>query len=318
MAEEYKTDVSIKDPVNTTLKSKEADGKKLLNLNTSSLDFLKWVVGTLILGIVGNIVTCNYNNAQLKINNKRDSVELELKRMDIDSKLMEAVSSKYIGNDTSERRYLEFLTTFITTDSLKKAVNQRMATLNIRTKAKTDSAIKTENTQIQIDANKLNSNIQQEYKKLAKSVPSKPSPMTDFIKNEDTIKQSNKVSIDTFTVSKIEQSKIITTPVVTRDSYILVGTPQTLWCKEGYYVLFNDILHIYIKSLDKTIGISAQIINEKTNALIDDTFFKLGDQKSYELENGYKYMISLDYIGAAGKNPFTKAAYITVVTYKKQ
>ena len=33
--------------------------------------------------------------------------------------------------------------------------------------------------------------------------------------------------------------------------------------------------------------------------------------------NGYRYQITLNYIGAAGRNPFTKAGYITVATYKK-
>ena len=35
-------------------------------------------------------------------------------------------------------------------------------------------------------------------------------------------------------------------------------------------------------------------------------------ERSY---GNYKYEITLNNIGAAGKNPFTKAAYITVATY---
>jgi hypothetical protein len=107
----------------------------------------------------------------------------------------------------------------------------------------------------------------------------------------------------------------------------LVGTAQTQWCKQGYYVEYNNTLRIGINDLnasDKKIIINLKDIENEVEKQIaipgsnDSTkIVKVGESYELDYNNKYRYQITLNYIGTTGKNPFTKAAYITVATYKK-
>jgi hypothetical protein len=103
------------------------------------------------------------------------------------------------------------------------------------------------------------------------------------------------------------------------NSYVLVRDPQTQWCKSGYFVIFNNSLKIGINSLSTANGsIDARLTDVKSGKEIEAShLLKIGE--SYQLDiDDLQYHITLNYIGAAGRNPFTKAAYMTVATYTKK
>src|SRR2546428_2837634 len=64
-------------------------------------DILKWFFGTLVLGVIGIV-----------INNKIQKTELELKRLEADATLIDAVSKRFDTTDISRYKYLKYIEPF--------------------------------------------------------------------------------------------------------------------------------------------------------------------------------------------------------------
>jgi hypothetical protein len=74
MAEEAKTEIILKDPLNIIIEAKNSERKqdeKILGLTTAKLDFWKWFFGTLLLGIAGVIATYIFKSYELKIESRK-------------------------------------------------------------------------------------------------------------------------------------------------------------------------------------------------------------------------------------------------------
>jgi MinD-like ATPase involved in chromosome partitioning or flagellar assembly len=91
-------------------------------------------------------------------------------------------------------------------------------------------------------------------------------------------------------------------------------TDTDAWFKEGYFLQFEDI-RISLKVLDKkTESITVEICNTTTDLycrpLVKEKTISKGESFTFS-KGKYKYVLTLNRIGAAGRNPFTKAAYIS-------
>jgi hypothetical protein len=103
------------------------------------------------------------------------------------------------------------------------------------------------------------------------------------------------------------------------------GYPETIWFKENYFLVIDDMKIVLEEIIDNgTIRVSMCRSTTSEVCPIDKQIdlAKYGGQITNDQpleinENGYKYIIRLDHVGHAGKNPFTKAAYITVEKYSK-
>lgn len=277
------------------------------------IDLIKWFIGTVVLGVFANVITNNYNNNKLV-----------LERLDTDSKLITSISLKFDTLPSTQYSYLRFIKPFVTSDSLKKGIKESLDTLKIAVKRQQANAQKT----VQPAADKNLSHLTEPqvtaFKNTASSdiSTSKVPPVTSMseaVKSENNLVGDNVklTNIDTKAISNIEAASVILNPPIV-NNYTLIGSPQTLYCKKGYYVEFNSTLRIGVNYLD--------IANQKVSVrytdissgeiLKDETFLDLNKPDTL-VANPLKYNITLTYIGAAGKNPFTKAAYLTVATYKK-
>ncbi len=146
-------------------------------------------------------------------------------------------------------------------------------------------------------------------------------------KQLDTLISSNAALKNSVTASEhimrtiIEQTKQAS-PVPTIFSktkqYSLIGTTETKWCKDGYYIEFNNTLRIIAKDVDYKNGVvrvDFKNAYEPNDPIETGRTIQVGE--TYILDaKPYRYIITLNYIGSAGKNPFTKAGYFTVDTYK--
>ncbi len=114
-------------------------------------------------------------------------------------------------------------------------------------------------------------------------------------------------------------------PKVVQNDFVLLKSPETQYCKEGHFIPFNNSLKIevdYLSSRDQEIEVIFTDIEDNKEIPINNTNEKpirisVGDTYTLNYGDHYRYLVTLNYIGAAGRNPFTKAAYITVATYKK-
>ena len=97
--------------------------------------------------------------------------------------------------------------------------------------------------------------------------------------------------------------------------------PRTLWFKEGYYLVFED-MKIFLADLNAANGkITVNVCQSTDNKpcpkpLVPDTDIDADSPLKFPTNNA-DYVIRLDHIGHAGNNPFTKAAYITIEKYDK-
>lgn len=94
-------------------------------------------------------------------------------------------------------------------------------------------------------------------------------------------------------------------------------TPDVQWFKEGYYLLFKSLKVTLLKLNESAGTISVQICKVQDDPqvcgaeIIASQTLGLGNSFDFSAE-GKQYRLSLVAIDRAGRNPFTKAAYITL------
>ena len=285
--------------------------------NKSHIEIIKWLIGTVGLGFTS-----------IFINAKIQNTELEIKRIEADATLLGVVTKNGVTNsasDSLELRYLSFVNTFITSEDIKEAVYDRQKELrgllqiNLKDAFIKSTQVQKKNVEAKITVPKKN-----ELKENEESMRIEGTQVSinELSKKEDEL-VSNVTSIDSLTIINLNSAQKTITPSILKENknlYGLIGDPITKWCKRGYYVEYNNSLRIGILDLAKqsiTVNLK-DIESEKVPPPIikSSVILSNGETKTIDYNN-YRYQIKLLYIGAAGKNPFTKAAYITVATYKK-
>lgn len=93
--------------------------------------------------------------------------------------------------------------------------------------------------------------------------------------------------------------------------------PDVQWFKEGYYLLFKSLKITLLKLNESSGTIAVQICKVQNDpqvcsvVITDSQILSLGSSFDFSAE-GKQYRLSLVAIDRAGRNPFTKAAYITL------
>lgn len=293
-------------------------GKSTFWHTQNVVDLLKWSLSSVVLAA-----------AALLISYWHKETELELKRIDSDANLIDAISSRFDTASLFQHKYLSHIKIFITSKELRAVVEQKIDSIWRDLKNTQHVAEETIKPRQEIAENELPEKVKAALKESARqneSVPiSQQKPISDYKEIENNILEDATVArIDSLAVINIAQAKDLLLPQVKAD-WTKIGAPVTKWCKKGYYVEFFDALGIGVKDVNKTSEAATinlkKIFNDQiTNIPFEgneSTVLSMGETIAIELAE-IKYEISLDYIGAAGKNPFTKAAYLTVVRYKKQ
>lgn len=322
MERKIQSDVNVTNPVTIVVKDEKiAKPKEPWYTSPQFFDMIKWFFGTLVLGLLGLYTNQQIKETELEVQSREKAKALELQRMEIDSKLVAAVSVKF---DTAKRvqlSYLIYIQPFISTDSIKVAVRRQILALGRELDSHVADSIKAAQSRVVAKArSELNLAQTQSAQKQAEAVPAKELPIATYKKESDSAFSNIRTSIsDSSVILDIQKTKGLSTPKIEYD-YILQRPPETKWCKEGYYVEFNNTLRVGINDLTKA-GIVVnlkRVANNGEAVVISEKPITILNGASIDIEDGdYKYKISLDYIGGAGRNPFTQAAYITVASYKK-
>ncbi len=287
------------------------------NLSGQLLELVKWLIGTIGLGLTG-----------ICINQEIQTTELKVKRLEADAKFLEVVTSD-IGEDVvnSEIKYLEYILTFVTTPEIKKEVQEkinRKKALDIEEEAKRVKAKETE------ELDKIQNNLDTEQKEKFKEKRNQEestetvepaNSIEDLVAEEENIAPNTEdLNFGESIIDSLQKATTRTEFVSNEREYKLVGTPVTKWVKKGYYVEFSERLRIGVKALKKnSITVNLKDIQDaQTDPILLKNSLTLSEGEIWiENRDDYRHQITLNYIGAAGKNPFTKAGYITVATYKK-
>lgn len=129
------------------------------------------------------------------------------------------------------------------------------------------------------------------------------------------------VSSDMILQTASPASEMVTKTQMKVDSInrVPVNSPlQTGWLKQGYYLQFDDLKILLIALSKENQSASVRISDEsslKNNsgkmAALDTTLY-LNSPLKFQYK-GQRCTINLDHIGAAGKNPFTPAAYLSLM-----
>jgi len=293
------TELNFADPIRVTIENTPAKTKKGLS-RAEIIDIIKWAIGTVglaVLSLVFNHTNSNTNDANLIAGVAKLDTNT-LAKLNYFTNIRPLISSA--ATRDSITKIINNINTAYNPGKLAKVISSATASIgNTATppNPKQNAAFKT-----------------QEQQSLVKTTPVS---MDNLFAAENKVDTATSVVTESI-VKKIQESKILNTPPKI-PSYAISGLPQTLWCKRNYYVIFSDVLQAGVNDLDN----SAQSINltltdlTTQKVLYNDTTLKVGNTLSAEI-NGNKYVLSLDYIGKAGKNPFTRAAYLSVSTYIKQ
>ncbi|MDB5117676.1 MAG: hypothetical protein JWQ79_3168 [Mucilaginibacter sp.] len=289
---------------------------KTFGMNDKMIELLKWFITSVVLVVAAGIIT-HYDNES----------KLELEKVDTDSRLITAISTKFDTLASTQYSYLKFIQPFVTSPDLQEPVKLSIERLEKLVKQQTFQSPKADVPQAATaNQNKLTAPQTKALQDLAGAtagaVPTTQiKPLSDAIQAENNVVKDNPAltSIDAKAISNIEAATVILNPIK-NDNLTLVGPPQTLWCKKGYYVEYNNTLRVGLSNLDagsQTITVDLTDITSTPTTFIRQNMV-LNVSKTETVDRSpYQYKITLNYIGAAGKNPFTKAGYITVATYKK-
>lgn len=223
--------------------------------------------------------------------------------------------------------YLSFIRTFITTDSIKRAVEKRQLELQQRIQSKAEAQASSATQSQEKKAQKeISAPLKQQLNQIEATLRKKSGEVSiNELKTEENKIAENVPSIDSAAIATLNAvQKTITPPVVTHkeETYSLVGDPATKWCKAGYFVEFNNTLRISVTSVNAgtntiTVDLKDVETNDDNPPIIRGNITIASGETIIAERNGYRYQVTLNYIGGAGRNPFTKAGYITVATYKK-
>jgi hypothetical protein len=94
------------------------------------------------------------------------------------------------------------------------------------------------------------------------------------------------------------------------------GYPRTTWFKEGYSLPFDD-MKIILEDINEDRSLTVSVCNSTDGAPCSagnllKSHVKLTSETPLEIQRDEAtYFVRLDRIGRAGKNPFSKAAYVT-------
>ena len=280
------------------------------------LELLKWVVGTVGLGLAG-----------ICINQNIQETELQIKRLNADATFLNAVEI-HVENkrDLSEHDYLSFINTFITSPDIHAKVKARIKLLAAHIEESKDLESKIANRTRQDSA--INA-IEDENKAQLKSIDTPFSDYTSQASIAELEKKESEIAktvplTNLSTLDTIQMTRNRTTPIalkIEKTTYTLIGKPTTKWCKAGYYIEFNNTLRIGVNELNNT---SAKlnfrdIENDKPEIIDKLKNYTMTEGEKFVIKhNNYRYEITLNFIGAAGKNPFTRAVYLTVNAYRQE
>lgn len=291
------------------------------NRNSSILEIIKWLIGTIGLGLTGICINLNIQNTNLNI-----------KRLEADANFLSVVTKDMESRaDTTELGYLKYVRTFITSPEIKIGIKSRIIEISnhLNETAAKKAKVITENQESNIIKD-LKPKEKEELLKIKEeenSIAENDNQLSlEVMKNKEYPIVGNKLEVESISIISLNKVKKFTTPIsisTNEVTYTLLGRPNTKWCKKGYYIQFNNTLRLGIKSLaNRSIVFNLKDIegeNKDGPELIKyNSSVTLTEGGIHTVNHkDYRYEITLNYIGAAGKNPFTKAAYLTVSTYKK-
>jgi hypothetical protein len=321
-------------PLHIVLEQKEKDNMPKGGWTDSKTELVKWILGTVILGGVGLLITKDNNDHELDI--KR--VDIEVKRVDIDVKTLQDIEAKVdkLSNSDSKLRYLEMKRGILISDVGRECIDKMITQVKNEIEAikKANAAVaQKSNTDAVKIVKTINPEVEQKLKFLARTTaaPKKPlskserpissnlMPLTDYKQATAAILGSTAPTpAQDQAIKQIAEAKFLSLPV-TVDNYELLAAPETKWCKAGYYVVFNNTLKVGL--IDVTRNSITFHLNELPSGNPigkQNLSLNVGEPLPPIFYGEYKYLFSLDYIGKAGRNPFTQAAYITVTTYQKK
>ncbi|MDF2434138.1 MAG: hypothetical protein JWP44_3769 [Mucilaginibacter sp.] len=313
-----------------------APPERFLGMSTAGLDFFKWIIGTVILGAAGLWINCSIQTHQLKLTQVKDSVQLRLQQMEVDSKLITAVSEKFDDQETDQAKnhqkeinYLQFIITFVSTDSLVKNIHNRLNSLNGVITTNNLKQVVPDAATITQKTSQLSNGLSVKLQKDAAHAPKVNQSMTQFNTDQENLVKTSPTGTPlldtnqtTAVLTNINKAAVTTVPGKIENNFYLAVGPQTLYCKAGYFVVFNNALRVDVNATDPANQVATVGFKKAgTNDLVDPSLASVVLSKNAPLTvdyGGYRYQVNLSYIGHAGINPFTQAAYITVTVYQQQ
>ncbi len=290
------------------------DKQYKINRREQNLNFLKFVLSTLILGLAANYINLHIQQSK---------IDFEIRKEE--TRMFQSYLDRYTLKKTPEEKldFLKFLSTMSQSlevraryDSLhnfvlkqikiKKESNQKIDSLILKNPDKATEMDRLEKiiitgetnnqTTVEVATEKLNNILQED-------------DIREAIDLADKINQTeNKISL-------FENTK----PKLTNKEAQQIILSENGWLKEGYYKSYNNYF-LGINDLDvNEEEVTFQLRKSKSinEIIIKDFVLKIGE-KEEEIINTDELIviIRLNSIGSAGKNPFKKAAKYNVTILK--
>jgi MinD-like ATPase involved in chromosome partitioning or flagellar assembly len=102
-----------------------------------------------------------------------------------------------------------------------------------------------------------------------------------------------------------------------RSSSSVVSYDSSTWFKEGYYLQFDEARVSLLAILERNIKVKIITLYDGSQGI--DSILTLAEgNTAYMPHKEFVYALTLDKIGRAGRNPFTPAAYVTFVKFRRE
>jgi hypothetical protein len=102
-----------------------------------------------------------------------------------------------------------------------------------------------------------------------------------------------------------------------RSSPSVVSYDSSSWFKEGYYLQFDEARVSLLAILERNIKVKIITLYDGSQG-IDSTLTLAEGNTAYMPHKEFVFALTLDKIGRAGRNPFTPAAYVTFVKFRRE
>jgi hypothetical protein len=314
-----KHDVILNSPIQVEIKKAPETAKTWYEkLDWSEL--VKWLIGTVGLGLFGLWINNNIQEKQMDKQEIANQNEISINKIKADAEIINAISAKFDTVYRTQLNYLHYIQPFAQTDDLKVSISVAIKRLDSISKA--PAILNSLNSKSQIRTSELSKTTKAEFLKDSTVSAARQKPQQDIVKDEIAKGPGLRpVTTSDSIIHQIQKFNLVTVPSSIAN-YKIDGDPQTLWCKKNYFQIFLNTLKIGIDQLDQS-GITVNIteLSPAGNSVLDPSVTITSGSKitrNSKIDGTVQYVISLDYIGNAGVNPFKKAAFITVTRYSLQ
>ena len=299
---------------------------------------IQWLIGTICLGVVTQIITCNHKNSEIQIEKEKTEAQIKIEQQKADINSLNIVLDHFQKDTTPERqlkviyllktlssfednrnRYEQLYNSLSHDKEIQDSLNQQMTITYAEQNKKLQDLqelLQQRSSVKETDSITIKKN-ENEKRALIQQIQIHEKQLKDYQKKQDELelKLGNVSKLTSQPAVSLVKENDTLTPSKTNPSAFINGMiTETNWIKTGYY-RDNDYLRLGVTNIDDNNKTVDFILTDKKSG--DAYNFSVNESQSVSKATN-NFLINLTLINITrlkGKNPFKPAAYYTMEIY---